>query len=57
MGHKQDGAGKSIPWCKHTKNAYGGPTSRHILNRAIRRRINQALKKSPEDFRDSLRHK
>jgi hypothetical protein len=56
MGHKQDGAGKFIPRVKHTKNAYGGKISRHLVNRALRRRIKEAIKISPNEPILGLRH-
>lgn len=52
MGHKQDGAGKCIPYTKHIrKSKYS------YWNKGVRRRIRQAINKCPDEPLNGLRHR
>ena len=52
MGHKQDGAGHFIPYAKHIrKKKYD------YWNKGVRRRIRQAIQKSPDEPLNGLKHK
>lgn len=56
MGHKQDGAGKFIPYAKHIRANRNTKNAATTWNRALRRRIREAIKKSPEEPIFGLRH-